>query len=69
MSASGTGSSFGGGTIMEAWLIKGLRLLHSPRPEDGARLRRFYKAACENEHQVLRTTLAEALREDSSDVS
>ncbi|VDN41436.1 unnamed protein product [Dibothriocephalus latus] len=53
--------------IKEAWLIKGLRLLYSQKPEDGTRLRRFYKDACDNEAHVLRTTLSEALRESKED--
>lgn len=62
-------ASAAGANIMEAWLIKGLRLLHSQKPEDAARLRRFYREACENEAQVVRITLAEALRESKEDSS
>ncbi|VDD82290.1 unnamed protein product [Mesocestoides corti] len=55
-----------GTNATEAWLTKGLRLFYSQKPEDAARLRRFYKEACENEAAVLRTTLAEALRAEST---
>lgn len=55
-----------GTNISEAWLVKALRLLHSQKPEDTARLRKLYKDACENEAAVTRITLAEALRSESS---
>ncbi|KAL7054674.1 hypothetical protein AAHC03_025860 [Spirometra sp. Aus1] len=62
-------SPFTSTNVKEAWLIKGLRLLYSQKPEDGVRLRRFYKEACDNEAHVLRTTLSEALRESREDGS
>ncbi|CAI2732392.1 unnamed protein product [Schistosoma spindalis] len=49
--------------IIEAWLIKALRLVHSKKPGDRDKLRKFYKEACENEAQVVHMTIAEALRE------
>ncbi|KER25199.1 hypothetical protein X801_00929 [Opisthorchis viverrini] len=54
--------------ILEGWLIKALRLVHSKKPGDQERLRKMYKDACENEAAVSRMTIAEALREprDSS---
>lgn len=64
-SASSSGASQGT-NIMENWLVKGLRLLYSPKSEDTAQLRKFYNEACENEAAVSRTTLAEALRTTES---
>ncbi|KAL5968546.1 Integrator complex subunit 12 [Taenia solium] len=55
-----------GTNISEAWLIKALRLLHSQKPEDTARLRKLYKDTCENEAAVARITLVEALRMEPS---
>ncbi|TGZ73811.1 hypothetical protein CRM22_001326 [Opisthorchis felineus] len=54
--------------ILEGWLIKALRLVHSKKPGDQERLRKMYKDACENEAAVSRMTITEALREprDSS---
>ncbi|VDP60612.1 unnamed protein product [Schistosoma curassoni] len=49
--------------IIEAWLIKALRLVHSKKSSDRDKLRKFYKEACENEAQVVHMTIAEALRE------
>ncbi|CAH8605242.1 unnamed protein product [Schistosoma guineensis] len=49
--------------IIEAWLIKALRLVHSKNSSDRDKLRKFYKEACENEAQVVHMTIAEALRE------
>ncbi|CAH8578221.1 unnamed protein product [Dicrocoelium dendriticum] len=49
--------------IMEGWLIKALRLVYSKNPADREKLRKLYKDACENESQVSRITVAEALRE------
>ncbi|CAH8592241.1 unnamed protein product [Schistosoma intercalatum] len=49
--------------IIEAWLIKALRLVHSKKSSDRDKLRKFYKEACENESQVVHMTIAEALRE------
>ncbi|VDM35264.1 unnamed protein product [Hydatigera taeniaeformis] len=64
--SSSTNPSSVGTNISEAWLIKALRLLHSQKPEDTARLRKLYKDSCENESAVARITLAEALRVDPS---
>ncbi|KAH9278765.1 hypothetical protein ECG_08844 [Echinococcus granulosus] len=64
--SSSTGPSSIGTNISEAWLIKALRLLHSQKAEDTARLRKLYKDTCENEAAVARITLAEALRMEPS---
>lgn len=65
MSSTASPSSVGT-NISEAWLIKALRLLHSQKPEDTARLRKLYKDTCENEATVARITLTEALRMEPS---
>ncbi|VDQ04861.1 unnamed protein product [Trichobilharzia regenti] len=55
--------------ILEAWLIKALRLVHSKKPSDRDKLRKLYREACENEAQVAHMTIAEALREHREAVS
>lgn len=49
--------------ITDAWLVKGLRLFHSKKPSDLERLKKLYREACDNETQVLRITLTDALRD------
>ncbi|VDP34263.1 unnamed protein product [Schistosoma margrebowiei] len=55
--------------IIEAWLIKALRLVHSKKSGDRDKLRKFYKEACENEAQVVHMTIAEALREPRESIT
>ncbi|CAH8610636.1 unnamed protein product [Schistosoma margrebowiei] len=55
--------------IIEAWLIKALRLVHSKKSSDRDKLRKFYKEACENEAQVVHMTIAEALREPRESIT
>ncbi|KAL3320124.1 Integrator complex subunit 12 [Cichlidogyrus casuarinus] len=53
--------------ISEAWLIKALRLFHSNKPESTSKLKRMYKEACENETNVTKISLAEALKDLSDE--
>lgn len=49
--------------ILEAWLIKALRLVYSKKSADKDKLLKMYKDARDNESSLLHITLADAMRE------